>query len=56
VRARELARERVEALDRGLVAGELPGRAQTPFDGGPVAFGQVIEDVAFLVDVMPTSA
>jgi hypothetical protein len=38
------------------VVGELPGRAQLALDGGPVAFGQVIEDVAFLVAVMPTSA
>ena len=49
VRVRELAGERFQALDRGLVVGELPGRAQPALDRGPVAFGQVIEDVAFLV-------
>ncbi len=38
---RELARERLQALDRGVVIAELPGRAQTPLDGGPVALGQV---------------
>jgi hypothetical protein len=38
------------------VVGELPGRAQLALDGWPVAFGEVIEDVAFLVTIMPTSA
>jgi len=42
VRVRELARQRVEALGRGVVAGELPGRSKLALDGRPVAFGQVI--------------
>ena len=56
VGVRELAGQRLEALDRGLVRLELPGRAQPPLDVRAVALGEVIEDVAFLVDVMPTSA
>jgi hypothetical protein len=38
------------------VIGQLPGRAQPALDRGPVALGQVIEDVSFLVAIMPTSA
>jgi hypothetical protein len=49
VRVRELVRERLQTGDRGTVVGELPGRAQLALDGGTVAFGEVIEDVAFLV-------
>ncbi len=49
VRVRELAGERLQPLDRRLVIGQLPGRAQPPLDGGPVALGEVIEHVAFLV-------
>jgi len=47
VRVGQLAGERLQALDRGLVVGELPGGAQPPLDRGPVTFGEVIEDVAF---------
>jgi hypothetical protein len=53
---RELACECFEALDRGAVVGELPRRTQLALDGGSVAFGEVVEDVAFLVTIMPTSA
>jgi hypothetical protein len=49
VRVRELARERLQAADRGTVVRELPGRAELALDGGPVALGEVIEDVALLV-------
>jgi hypothetical protein len=49
MRPGQLAGECLQALDRGGVVGELPGRAQAPLDGGAVAFGEVIEDVAFLV-------
>jgi hypothetical protein len=56
MRAPELARERFEPLDRGAVIGELPGCAQPGLDGRAVAFGKVLEDIAFLVAVMPMSA
>ena len=46
---RQLAGQRAQAVQRGLVIGELPSRAQLALDGGPVAFWEVIEDVAFLV-------
>jgi hypothetical protein len=49
---RELARERLQPVDCLLVIAELPPRTQLALDGGPVAFGQVIEDVAFLVSLM----
>jgi len=52
----ELAGKRLEALDRGLMAGQLPGGAEPPLDDRPVAFGEVIEDVSLFVHVMPTSA
>ena len=44
---RELAGERGEAFERDGVIGELPSGPQAPLDGRPVAFGEVIEDVAF---------
>jgi len=49
VRVRELASERLQTVDRCAVITQLPGRAQPPLDGGPVALGEVIEHVAFLV-------
>jgi hypothetical protein len=56
VRSGELVGERLQPAQRRGVVVELPCRPQPALDGGPVAFGQVIEDVAFLVTVMPTSA
>ena len=56
VGVRELGGESLETVGRGVVIGQLPGRAQPALDRGPVALGQVIEDVSFLVALMPTSA
>ena len=47
MRASQLAGERFEAVERDGVICELPGGAQPALDGRPVAFGEVIEDVAF---------
>jgi hypothetical protein len=47
---RQLARQLAQTFERDGVIGELPGGSQAPLDGGPVALGEVIEDVALLVD------
>jgi hypothetical protein len=49
MRARELASQRVQTLQRDIVIGELPGRPQTPLEGRPVAFWEVIEHISLLV-------
>jgi hypothetical protein len=45
----ELAGQRSQTLERDGVLVEIPGRAEPLLDGGPVAFGQVVEHVTFLV-------
>jgi hypothetical protein len=50
---RQLAGQRAQAIERGGVVAELPGRPQAPLDRRPVAIGQVVKDVAFLVTLMP---
>jgi hypothetical protein len=55
-RALELAGERPELLERLAVIVARPRAAQPSLDGRPVALGQVLDHVALLVHVMPTSA
>lgn len=45
----ELAGQRSQTLERDGVLVDTPGRAEPLLDGGSVAFGQVVEHVAFLV-------
>jgi hypothetical protein len=52
----ELVGEDLQPLQRCLVPGERPRGAELALDDRAVAFGQVTQDVAFLVPLMPTSA
>ena len=54
--ALELGGQRAQPLERDGVLVELPCRPEPLLDGGPVALGQMVADVALLVTVMPTSA
>ena len=56
VRMLQLARQLIEAPKRPVVVGVAPWLAQAPTHAGPIPFGQVIEDLSFLVHLMPTSA
>jgi len=56
VGALELGGKHAEALQRRRVVGQLPRGAQAALDGRAVSLGQVLEHVALLVAVMPTSA
>jgi len=45
----KLAGQHPEPVERGVVVGQLPGRAQPTLDRCAVTLGQVIEDVSLLV-------
>jgi hypothetical protein len=45
----ELTCKQLEALQSPIVAGLIPGRSQPPAHESPVAFGQMTQDIAFLV-------
>jgi hypothetical protein len=49
VRALQLVGQHAEAVERGGVTGEFPGRPEAALDGGAVALGQVLEHVSLLV-------
>jgi len=49
VRVCELTCKQLEALQSPIVAGLIPGRSQPPAHESPVAFGQMTQDIAFLV-------
>jgi hypothetical protein len=38
------------------MVGELPGRSEASLDGGPVAFGEVVEEVAFSLKLSSLSS
>jgi hypothetical protein len=52
----ELLREALQPLAGGGVIIECPSAAQARFDAVTVPLGQQINDVAFLVAFLPTSA
>jgi len=52
----ELPREQLQVGERPVVIVKLPCPAQPALHRRAVAFGQVVEHVALLVTVMPTSA
>jgi len=55
MRALQLTGERRELLERPLVVGLRPRPAQPALDEISITLGEVIEDVALLVDLMATS-
>jgi hypothetical protein len=52
----ELERECVELLERAVVVGVFPRLAQPRLDCLAVALGEMVQDIAFFVLLMPTSA
>jgi hypothetical protein len=51
----ELDSEAVQLLERLVVIGFLPRLGEPPLDWPAVGLGEMLEHVAFLVDVMGTS-
>ncbi len=52
----EVGGQAPQAVQRASVVVLGPRGTQLVLDGGPVALGQVVEDISLLVTVMPTSA
>jgi len=52
----ELVREALQLLERAVKVGLRPGATEPSLDRWAVRLGEMVHDVPFFVNVMPTSA